>query len=355
MNSPQILATATAVPELRIDQKIARDLAHDGFKIAHLMETLFANSGVTSRHSSVPLRWFLEPHNWPERMHLYCETALVLLEQVTTQALERADMEIEEIDMLITVSTTGIVVPSLDAQMIERMPFRRDIDRMPIFGYGCAGGVMGVRRAADMSLAKPGQTILVLVVELSSINFRLSDPTATNFVSTALFGDGAAGVIMRQELNGGPTNGRTKNLPTAKVGASAVHSWNNTLDMMGFAVEEDGFGIVLSSMIPELAATEMADPVLAFLERQHLTVDDIDGHVCHPGGPKVLDGIARSLGLEESDLSISREVLRNYGNMSAATVLFVLDEVLRSGAQGRFLMTAFGPGFTLAMQLLEID
>jgi alkylresorcinol/alkylpyrone synthase len=355
MSLPQILATATAVPELRVDQDTARDLAREGFEIAYIMESLFANSGVDTRHSSVPLEWFTQNHNWPERMSQYCVSALDLMEKVTNQALDGAGLEIEDIDMLLTVSTTGIVVPSLDAQLIERMPFRRDIDRLPIFGYGCAGGVMGVRRAADMSLAKPGQTILVLVVELSSVNFRITDPSATNFVSSALFGDGAAGVIIRHDPEDKSLNGNGKNWPTARVGASAVHSWNDTLDMMGFAVEEEGFGIVLSAAIPEVAATKMADPVLAFLEREQLSLDDIDGHVCHPGGPKVLDGIATSLGLTESDISLPREVLRNYGNMSAATVLFVLDQALRGGTKGRYLMTAFGPGFTLVMQLLEVE
>lgn len=364
--APKIIATATAAPDLRVDQTTAREMAHDGFDVEGMLAFVYQNSGVAARHSSVPLDWFLEPHNWPGRMERYHESAMELLERVTGALLDRAAITHEDIDMLITVSTTGVVIPSLDAQLIDKLPFRRDVDRLPVFGYGCAGGTMGVRRAADMAIAKPGKNILLLVVELSSINFRMDDPTPANFVSTAIFGDGCAGAILRYEPDDNPAghgtangagNGtsRLSNQPTVTVGAHMVHSWNDSLDLMGFSVEEDGFGVVLSPVIPRLAAKKMGGPVETFLEREKLTLDDIDGYIVHPGGRRVLEGIEKSLDLTPDDLSVAYDVLRNYGNMSAATVLFVLDQTLRSGVRGRYLMTAFGPGFSLALQLLDIS
>ena len=355
MMLPTILATATAVPDLRVDQETARDLAHASFETSVNMQSLYHNSGVDTRHSSVPVDWFTNEHNWPQRMDLYHEASMGLLEQVIDGILESADLTIEQIDMLITVSTTGIVIPSLDAQLIEHLPFRRDIDRLPVFGYGCAGGVMGIRRAADMALVKPGQNILMLVVELPSINFRYGDRSATNFVSSALFGDGAAGVLIRNDPASDQAEPGARNLPKARVGASGVYSWNDTLDVMGFSVEEDGFGVVLSPSIPTIAATKMAPPVLEFLEQQDLTLDDLDGYISHPGGRRVMDGMEEALSLDPKEMTISREILHEYGNMSAATVLFVLERTLQQGARGRYLMTAFGPGFSLALQLLEID
>lgn len=354
---PQIIATATAVPPLRVDQSTARGLAHDGFDIAALLDSVYENSGVAARHSSMPLDWFLKPASWPERMTHYHTAAMVLLERVTADILTSADLQHGDIDMIITVSTTGIVIPSLDAQLIDRLPFRRDVDRLPVLGYGCAGGAIGIRRAADMAIAKPGRNILLLVVELSSINFRMDDKTAANFVSTAIFGDGCAGVLLRHDpaavaKAADPAGGTVGAQVT--VGPYMVHHWPDSLELMGFSVEEDGFGVVLSPAIPRLAAKNMGAPVHDFLGRQHLTLDDIDGYIVHPGGRRVLEGIETSLGVTPDDLSLAYDVLENYGNMSAATVLFVLERTIRSGARGRFLMTAFGPGFSLALQLIDI-
>lgn len=342
-------------------------MAHDGFDIAGMLESIYENSGVAARHTSVPIDWFLTPSDWPDRMAKYHDSAMVLLEKVTADILQAAGLGHGDIDMVITVSTTGIVIPSLDAQLIEKLPFREDIDRMPVFGYGCAGGTMGVRRAADMAIAKPGQNILLLVVEVSSINFRMDDKTAANFVSTAIFGDGCAGVILRHDPDtadrsstGKPANGNGSSphgLPNGarvSIGPHMVHNWPDSLDLMGFSVEEDGFGVVLSPAIPRLAAKNMNAPVKDFLGRHDLTLDDIDGYIVHPGGRRVLEGIETSLDITKDDLAVAYDVLKNYGNMSAATVLFVLDRTIKSGVKGKFLMTAFGPGFSLALQIIDI-
>jgi len=343
---PRIIATATAVPDLRVDQSIARDMAHDGFDVARLLNSVYENSGVAARHSSMPLEWFLQPTNWPDRMAHYHKAAMVLMEQVTADLLEESGLDYADIDMVITVSTTGIVIPSLDAQLIDKLPFRKDVDRLPVLGYGCAGGTMGLRRAADMAIAQPGRNILLLVVELSSVNFRMDDRTAANFVSTAIFGDGCAGVIVRQD-----PDVRAR----ASIGGHMVHHWPDSLDLMGFSVEEDGFGVVLSPAIPKLAADNMGAPVDAFLTREGISLDDIDGYIVHPGGRRVLEGIEKALDITADDLSVAYDILRNYGNMSAAAVLFVLDRTLRSPAAGRYLMTAFGPGFSLALQMIDLE
>jgi len=277
--------------------------------------------------------------------------ALDLLENVAGRVLDRAGLAAGDLGGLVTVSTTGIATPSLDALLIERMQLPRNIARLPIFGLGCAGGVVGLARAANMAAALPGKPVLCLVVELCTLSFRRGDLQKSNIVATALFGDGAAAALLRCDgESGGAGEGPA-------IIATGEHTWPKSLDIMGWDVADDGLKAIFSRDIPRLMQAELKPVVDDFLARQGLRLADIDRFVCHPGGPKVLDAFEEVFGLEAGALTEARGVLHDYGNMSAASVLFVLERMLgqagaTGAAWGQALMTALGPGFTAGFALL---
>ena len=342
----RLSAVATAVPEFVLHQSdvVARAteiFAPDvpGFE---RFAPVYANAGVATRYSCVPLEWYGRPHSFSERNDLYIEHAVALLERVAEALLDQSGLSANDIDALVVVSTTGMATPSLDALLIERMALRRDVERLPVFGLGCAGGVTGLARAGQLARSRPGARVMLLVVELCGLTFRVNDTGKSNIISTALFGDGAAGALV-QCGGQGPA-----------IVDWAEHTWPGSLDVMGWSFGEDGLGIQLSQDVPGFVRDNLPTPVAAFLERNGLTIADIDGHICHPGGGKVLDALEHVFGLAPGDLATPRAVMRDYGNMSAATVLFVLKETTAQTPTGRFLMSALGPGFTASLALLEM-
>jgi alkylresorcinol/alkylpyrone synthase len=349
--TPRLLAVATAVPPFLLDQEQVVERVKRLFGASALLDRLlpvFANSGIRQRYSTVPLDWYDEPHGWKERNRQYIAAALDLLETVAGRALDEAGVGIAELGGIVTVSTTGIATPSLDALLIERMRLPRNLARLPIFGLGCAGGVIGLARAAEMAAALLGKPVLCLVVELCTLSFRRGDAAKSNIVATALFGDGAAAAVLCCAKEGdGPA-----------IIATGEHTWPDSLDIMGWEVADDGLRAVFSRDIPRLIETELRPAADDFLARQGLGLAKIDRFVCHPGGPKVLDAFEQVFGLMPAALAEARSVLHDYGNMSAATILFVLERMLaRSRAAGmpwgRALMTALGPGFTAGFALLS--
>ena len=340
---PHLVALATSVPPYPLDQEAAVARARHLFAGAANLDRLlpvFANSGIRRRYASVPLDWFEEPHGWPERNRRYLATALDLLESATGRALDHAGIAALEIGAIVVVSTTGIATPSLDALLIERMRLMPTVQRLPIFGLGCAGGVLGLARAATIAAAMPDKAVLLLVVELCSLTFRRADRAKSNIVAAALFGDGAAAAVLRCGGQG------------PAVIAAGEHTWPQTLDIMGWEVAEDGLKPVFSRDIPQLVADRLGAAACDFLARHGLTPADIDRFVCHPGGPKVIDALEHAFRLVPGVLSDARAVLRDYGNMSAASVLFVLERALERQWE-RALVTALGPGFTAGFVVLS--
>ena len=345
MTRPRLLSLATAVPRFRLEQAVVRDAAdrlfdRESADLARLMP-IYDNAGIDRRYSCMPLDWYMEPHGWVERSRLYGEHAVELLCQAARKSLVLADLDPEDIDTVVAVSTTGVVTPSLDALVIERLGLRRDTRRLPIFGLGCAGGVTGLARAADQARALPGSRVLYLVVELCALTFRHGDNSKSNVVASALFGDGAAAAIISTEG------------PGPVLGPAGEHTWARSLDIMGWRVQEDGLGVLFSRDIPALVRAEIRPIADAFLGHHGSAVGDLAGVVCHPGGAKVLDALEEAFDLPPGGLTIAREVLRDYGNMSAATVLFVLERTLAQATAGHYLMSALGPGFSVGIQLNE--
>ena len=291
----------------------------------------------------MPLSWYEKPSTLSERNALYLKHALDLLEKAAFGALKRAHRTFDDIDGIVVVSSSGIATPSLDALLMERLKLKRNIERLPVFGLGCAGGVIGLARTAQLAQGAPQKCYLYLVVELCGLNFLYSDRSKSNIIATALFADGAAAAVV--SCNGsGP-----------EISAWSEHTWADSLQVMGWDVVDDGLKAVFSQDIPSIVRNDMGAITRNFLAAYGIGTADISGFLCHPGGAKVLDAIEDALGLAQGSLVHSRDVLRRYGNMSAATVMFVMEEARKDRQRGRYLVTAFGPGFTAAFLLLSVQ
>lgn len=346
-HSPRLISLATAVPPYTLAQADVAAIARHIFdgpnsEIEYLLP-IFENAGIGTRYSCVPLEWYLEPVGWKARNALYLDSALDLIERVTRDCLEQAGVPADQVDAIVCVSTTGLSTPSLDARLMDRLAFREDVQRLPVFGLGCGGGVIGLARAAALAKAAPGSRVLLIVVELCGLTFRPADHSRSNIVATALFGDGAAAVLLSAD-------------PEARapeVSLWGEHRWPDSLDVMGWRMEDDGFGVLFSRDIPTLIRERFAEATDRFLARHELTRADLAGYVCHPGGAKVVAALEEVLDLEPGALVRAREVLHDYGNMSAASVLFVLQKVLADQPHGRLLVSSLGPGFSAAFLVLD--
>ncbi len=345
-------ALATAVPDHVLNQEDvmrgAAKLFQGSFHDFERLIPVFKNAAIGTRHSCVPIEWYLEEHSFAERNALFIENAVDLLEKAVLRCLERAGLAIEEVDALVIASTSGIAAPSLDALLLERLEMRRTVQRLPIFGLGCAGGVIGLARAGALARAMPGANVVFAVVELCGLTFRFNDRSKSNVIATALFGDGAAAAVVNTEMQG------------PEISAWGEHTWPNTLEIMGWRIEDDGFGVLFSRDIPNLVRSKMRAAAEGFLAEHDLTLKDIDEFVCHPGGAKVLTALEEAFGLQTGGLVHGRETLRQYGNMSAATIMFVLERALEHGGTngagtngGRRMMSSLGPGFTAGFLVLE--
>lgn len=309
-----------------------------------VLSRVFTSTGIQRRYSVAPLTWFEESHEWPDRTASYIAGASQLFADVVRKALDAAGLEPREIDAVVTVSSTGIATPSLEARVLPRLGFRPDVRRIPIFGLGCAGGVSGFANASRIAASAPGTTVLLVTIELCTLAFRLDRATKADIISAALFGDGAAAAIFR--CGDGPAIGR--------VGGATEHLWADTIDIMGWSTDETGLGVILSRSLPDFIASNYRGIFDDAMERLELTPSDIDRVVCHPGGTKVLEAIEAALELTDGALLVERSVMRDFGNMSSPTVLFVLERVLRQGFEGTAVLAALGPGFTASFATLHV-
>jgi alkylresorcinol/alkylpyrone synthase len=313
------------------------------------LDSLYMNTGIETRYACESNEWYLEPKSWEERTAAFHRHAVDLLEEAATGALARAGLGTDDIDALVVNTVTGIAVPSLDALLINRMGFRPGVERLPVFGFGCGGGVAGLTRAARLARAMPGANVLFLTVDLCSLCLRINDPGVEMFVAAALFGDGAAALVLNADAPSGAGGDAV-----ARLVAGGEHFWPGTERIMGWDVLGDGFGVVLSPELPNLIRNEFRAALDPFLEAHGLALEDFDGFLLHPGGRKVLETAGKVLGASQHEVRHSWRVLKDYGNMSSATALFVLAEALRCGARGRHLLAAFGPGFSAYFTVLEL-
>jgi alkylresorcinol/alkylpyrone synthase len=342
----RLISLATAVPGHVLLQDeaaaAARKLFGDRYATFDRMASVFETAGIYKRHSVRPLHWFCEPRGWKERTAAYLEGARELFVDAANKALRAADLNAGDVDAIVTVSSTGIATPSLEARAALEMGFRADVQRVPVFGLGCAGGVSGLAIAARLAKAQPAAVVLLVVVELCTLAFRLDRLSKANMIATALFGDGAAACVLRAGEGG-----------IAEIDVCGEHLWPDTLDIMGWGVDSEGFEVIFAQSIPAFAEENIRAAISGILARGGIAMHEVDRFCCHPGGAKVIVALEKALDLEPGTLDHERRVLRNYGNMSSATVLFVLEELLHAGLPARTAMTAMGPGFTASCVSLK--
>ncbi len=341
-----LLSLATASPPHILRQgevaEVARQLFAGRFPQFDRMAGVFGTAGVHTRQSVMPIDWYLKPRDWPQRAAAYLKGGVELFVEAAGLALDEAGLTGAQVDIVVTVSSTGIATPSLEAQAMDRLGFRPDTARVPVFGLGCAGGATGLALAARLAAATPGAVVLLVVVELCTLAFRMDDLTKADIVATALFGDGAAACVLRSGEGG-----------FARVESYAEHTWPDTLDIMGWRVDPQGLGVVFARSIPHFARAELRPAMVGMLGRGGLALEDVGRFVCHPGGMKVIDALEACLSLGQGALDHERQVLAAHGNMSAPTVLYVLDRVRRGGLPDRSVVTALGPGFTASTVTLR--
>ncbi|MEO4053599.1 3-oxoacyl-[acyl-carrier-protein] synthase III C-terminal domain-containing protein [Solibacillus sp. CAU 1738] len=356
---PKITSISTYKPPFTLQQQYAEELTKALFqhKIPRLERLLkvFKNGDIETRHFCVPAQWHRTDHSLEERNNLYIELATQYSVNVIQACLQNesflaSPVAPSEIDAIIFVSTTGMSTPSIDARVMNHLPFSDRVRRMPLWGLGCAGGAAGISRAFDFCKAHPTKKALVVCVELCSLTFQPNDYTKSNLVGASLFADGAACVLVC---------GDEVHLPTKKHIPSIVNSaskWMpNSEQVMGWDIKDNGLHVVFQKSIPVLITTWLGPFIEQFLEEELLSKGDVQHFIAHPGGKKVLQAYEDTLHLTEQQTSISREILKYYGNMSSPTVLYVLEQfMLEDDKIGDFgLLVALGPGFSGEAVLLK--
>lgn len=340
--NPNIISVATALPPYRVSREETKDFARrmfsGAFKDIERMMPVFDNAGVESRHLCVPVEWLEREHTFPERNALYIESTLELSEKAAWRAMDRAGVSPEDVGAIFFVSTSGIAAPTLDSKLLFMLGLRESTRRVPIWGLGCAGGASGLARAAEQARLYPEKLVLLIVAEPLSFTFQPGDLSKSNLISTSLFADGVSAVIVGDEPDGGP-----------EVLGSYSTTWPGTEDVMGWDLIETGLKVQLSRSVPDVVYEKMRGNLGDACDSLGMDFEELEHFVMHPGGAKVLDAFEEVLGLEPGGLVHSRSVLRECGNMSSATVLFILERFLHHGeyASGDLgVLTAMGPGFS---------
>lgn len=347
----KIASAAGALPKHRYSQefltKAIIDYWGDNLTNVRFLEQLHAHMGVESRYLALPIEAYPRLTTWGQTNNAWIEAAQELGEEAISTALARAGLSTRDLSALFVVSVTGIASPTLDARLINRMGLPSNIKRTPIFGLGCVAGAAGLARVADYVLAYPTQTAALLSVELCSLTLQREDLTTANLISAGLFGDGAAAVIVC---------GSDKPADGPMILATRSVFYPNTEHVMGWDISERGFRIVLSPEVPLMAERHLGKDVDAFLQDSGLTRAQIGSWILHTGGPRVLEATASALDLPPGALAASWDCLHKTGNMSSASVLLVLEEVMlhRRPSPGTLsLLAAMGPGFCSELVLLQ--
>jgi len=347
----RIVSAASAFPKHYYSQEMLLEALQeywgDQVQNPHVLRRLHRHVGVDGRFLSLPKEEYTKMRTWGEANHHWIRTAKELGEKVVAGALADAGLHGQNLGAIFFASVTGICSPSIDALLINQMGLCRNIRRVPIFGLGCVAGAAAISRAADYVRAYPDQVAVVLSVELCSLTLQREDVSMANLISAGLFGDGAAAVIVA---------GAECGLPGVSILATRSVFYPNTEEMMGWDISEKGFRIVLSRENPDLVRKKLAHDLDDFLAERGLTRADISSWVLHTGGPKILEATADALGLKNGELEVSWQCLRRTGNLSSASVLVVLEEVMKNrrpepGTLG--LLAAMGPGFCSEFVLLK--
>ncbi len=306
---------------------------------------IFGNAGVDKRYSIMSPEEVFTKTSFEEKNDIYVRECTKLAEQALQKALDKAGWKADELDYLITVSCTGIMIPSIDAHLVNRLKMKQGIVRLPVTEMGCAAGISGIIYAKNFLKANPGKKAAVIAVESPTATFQLHDFSMANVVSAAIFGDGAAAILLSScEEDEGP-----------EVIAEQMYHFYDAEYMMGFKLTNEGLRMVLDESVPETISDHFPKIVHPFLEKNNTNIDEVDHLIFHPGGRKIVQTVEELFGSLGKNIDDTREVLKLYGNMSSVTVLYVLERFLEkniaTGDKG--LMLSFGPGFSAQSVLLQ--
>ena len=363
---PSLLSVASALPLHRYSQRQITEaftelMVGNGSRVGRgegevnrlrqAIDRTHAATTVESRHLALALSDYDKLDDFGASNDAFLREAPPLAARAISAALQRSGLRASDVDLVVSATVTGVAAPSLDARLVPLLGLRPDVKRMPLVGLGCVAGAAGVARVADYLRGHPDEVAVFVAVELCSLTLQRDDTSMANVVASGLFGDGAAAVVMagdrRREIAAGPHLG---------VRASASHFWPDTERVMGWDVGATGMRVVLAPTVPELVAQELRPVVDAFLARHELRVEDVGRWVAHPGGPKVLTALERSLDITASDTAATWSSLREVGNLSSASVLHVLEQTLAGsppGAGAPAVMVAMGPGFCAELVLID--
>lgn len=349
---PRLISIATAIPPNKVKQNEAKVFASQlfGSHIADLnrLLPLFDNTGIKTRYFSVPLDWFGKEHSMEEKNHIYIQSATDLGAQASRELLANTGTSPEEIDYIIYINTTGLATPSIDARLINVLGLNQNIRRTPIWGLGCAGGSAALSHAYHYLVGHPSHRVLVVSVELCGLTFIHNDFSKSNLVASALFGDGAAAALVCGD-----------EIESEGLDILATQStfYPDSLKVMGWNIISRGMQVVFDKKIPDIVSKYAAGELNAFLDRHNIAIKNVEHFLYHPGGIKVLQAYETAYGVNGNRFLLSKNTLRDFGNMSSVTALFVIKHYLEKygfGNPGYSVVSALGPGFCSESLLIKL-
>lgn len=351
----RVVSVGTADIPFSFSQSEVKEFANELFtenkQYINRMLGVFDNSLIETRHFVHPREWFETPKDFVQRSESFLENSLLLSKSAIKNCLKKAGANLNDIEHIIFVTSTGISTPSIDAYLINELKIDPHIKRTPIWGLGCVGGAVGLTRAMEYTKAFPKSAVLVIALEICSLAFHREDYSKSNLVSLALFSDGAAAALVTGDEN------KISDLSQISLQNSLSTTYYDSLGVMGWEVVNNGFKAIFSKDIPTIVRKEVKSNIEQLLNRNNLSISDLKHFAIHPGGAKVLMEYEGSLGLSDGRFKHSRKVLKQHGNMSSATVLYVLAEIMEEKQfnKGEYgIISALGPGFSSELILFEI-
>ncbi|MCU0371745.1 MAG: type III polyketide synthase [Ignavibacteria bacterium] len=353
---PYITATSKIDFEYTVGQGTAKEFAQnmftETFGSIDKMIDVFDNANIKTRNFCIPVSFFEKDRDFEYKNSIYTEKALEKSIEAINECLKKSGIDKNALTDIIFVSTTGLATPSIDALIINKMRLNPNINRLPVWGLGCAGGVAGLAKANIIAANNPDSITALITVELCSLTFIRNDLSKSNFIATSLFSDGVAAVLVA----GDNAYKKIKTKGKIQIVSAMSKLYYDALDVMGWEINNNGFKVLFSKDIPSIVSGNVKNDIEAFLASHNLKITDIKNFIFHPGGMKVLKAYEDALNLNGNTFDFSQEILNSYGNMSSSTVLYVLDKFLEDGFEdGYGLMLSLGPGFSSEMVLLSMQ